>query len=104
MAFFIPMMMLFIAPLVQAVYSSKKVNDPSILPLALIGWLTFLLGMIISVAAVVVSMVLLPAEVKCAQGCLGLCPLGIIFSLLCTPVIYGVYKAKLNSKNRNLTL
>ncbi|NVM61988.1 uncharacterized BrkB/YihY/UPF0761 family membrane protein [Mucilaginibacter sp. SG538B] len=80
-------------------FLSSKIADNSLsLSLAFIAFLTFILGMIISVGAAIISMLLLPPDIKCAIGCVGLVPLGFLLLMFTTPTIYTIYVVKLKKK------
>ncbi|MEO3404484.1 hypothetical protein AAFN85_11325 [Mucilaginibacter sp. CAU 1740] len=94
----IPLLMLLIAPALQLFLSAKRINNLLSLSLGFIAFLIFMLGMIISVAAAYVSMALLPPNIKCAIGCIGLVPLEFLLLMFTTPTIFTIYLIKLNSK------
>jgi hypothetical protein len=94
----IPLLMLLIAPVLQLFLSTKRINSLLSLPLALIAFFTFILGMVLSVPAVFISMSLLPPDIKCATGCVGLVLLEFLLLIFTTPTIYTIYVVKLNSR------
>ncbi|QEM05433.1 hypothetical protein DIU31_018620 [Mucilaginibacter rubeus] len=97
----IPLLMLLIAPALQILLSAKRANGLLSLRLGVIAFLMFMLGMIISAPAVFISMSLLPSNIKCATGCVGLLPLEFLLLIFTTPAIYTIYVAKLNNKKRS---
>lgn len=94
----IPLLMLLIAPVLQLILSVKRVNNLLRLSLGIIAFLTFMLGMVLSVPAVYISMSQLPPDIKCATGCVGLIPFEFLLLIFTTPTIYTIYVIKLNSK------
>lgn len=98
---FVLLLMLFTAPVVQAIFSAKRINNSCSLSLALLAFLCFLLGLVLSVTAVIVFMMLLPSDIKCATGCIGVAPLGFMITIITTPIIYFVYRSKYRIKQKN---
>ncbi|MCS3733476.1 hypothetical protein FHS10_001413 [Mucilaginibacter dorajii] len=63
--------------------------------LGMIGFVTFMLGILLSIPGIFIFMCSLPANTKCATGAFGIPPLEIMILLFTTPSIYYIYKHKL---------
>ena len=92
--------MLFIAPGIQVIFSLKRINSKTNCSLAAIAGLSFLLGLIFSLAGVIVSMWLLPSDIKCATSCIGFAPLGFWVLCITTPLIFFLSLYRHNSKQK----
>lgn len=100
LSFFVPMLMLFIAPVIQIVYSVKRINGSTKLSLASIAGSTLILGLILSIAGVVVSMWLLPSDIRCATACIGFAPLGLMILCITTPITFFISLNRYRSKQK----
>jgi len=104
MLFAATLIILFAAPVVQIIYSTRRVNKTCKLSLGVIGFYTFLSGMAFSIPGVFIFMCLLPADTRCANSALGVPPLESLILLITTSIIYGIYKVRLKRKFKKTAL
>jgi len=99
-ALFIPLLMLFIAPALQIKLSSLRVKGKVGLPLGVIFILALLVGFMLSIAAFFVSMSGMPTGIKCVTGCTAFIFLGILITLITTPLIAAVAFGKYGQRDK----
>jgi hypothetical protein len=97
---FIPLLMLFIAPALQIILSRLRIKGKVRLPLVAIFLLALLLGFMLSISAFFVSISGLSPGIKCLTGFTGLIVLGILITLVTTPLIAIVSFIMFNKRHK----
>jgi hypothetical protein len=96
--FWIPLILIFLTPVVQVVLSSLSLKRKIKMPLWGINLVSVLLGFVLPIAATIISMLGLPLGTRCATGCIGVAILGFLIAIIAIPLIgvinYIIYLKK----------
>lgn len=83
---------LLIPPVLQAIYSSKRVKGKSRLPLALLAFITLPLGLAFSIVVIIVYEWLWPSNLKCDMSIVAFPIMELMLLIVSTPTIYLAYR------------
>jgi len=96
----VPFLLLFVAPFIQITLSSLRLKGRIKLPLLVIDVLALILGIFLSVVAMIISMYGLPPDIKCATGCAVFVVFGFLITVTAVPIIAMVTFLAYGSKNK----
>jgi len=85
--FIIPLILTLLPLIFQVKLSGMRIKDKIRLPLYAITLISFVLVIILSFSAFMISMWGLPPNIKCAVGCTGFLGLGFLQFFITTPII-----------------
>jgi hypothetical protein len=100
----IPLVLMFFAPGLQLYLSSLRIKNKIIMPLLAITLISFLLGIILPVLAMFISMMGLSPQIKCATGCTAFLGLGILITIITTPIIGLISFIKYRDRQKKLVI
>jgi hypothetical protein len=100
----IPLVLMVFAPGFQVYLSSLRLKNKITMPLLAIFLMSFLLGLILSVFAMFISMMGLSPQIKCATGCTAFLGLGILITIITTPIIGLVSFIKYRDRQKKLVI
>ncbi|MFD0763885.1 hypothetical protein ACFQZI_03425 [Mucilaginibacter lutimaris] len=98
----IPLLLLFTAPVIQVVLSSKKVHGKIALSFIGINIISLLLGIILPLVATYIFICGISSNIKCITGVEGVAIIGFLITFIATPIIaiisYSNYKSNQKMK------
>ena len=98
LVFFIPLILIFVAPVMQVILCSLRIKGKLTNSIGVITAQMMLLGIALPVLATYISMASLPPDIKCATGCITFVVIGLFMTMVFIPIAgvvsYWAYQSK----------
>jgi hypothetical protein len=96
----IPLLLITLAPILQIFLSHLRLKGKITMPIMASAVLAFIHGIILSFVATAVSTMGLSPDIKCATGCVVFIGLGLLITIITTPLLGIIYYILYRRKQR----
>jgi hypothetical protein len=100
----IQLLMIIAAPIIQIILSVYKLRNKIAWHLSVITFVSFLLGIILPIAATVLSISSLPKGIRCVTGFIGIAAIGFMITAITVPIIWATFRLMQHYKLKNKAL